>query len=103
VGVERSFFTPISLWRVLCEWGAVVTAPLMLPSSHDLSLHLQFRHCRQSTVVAFGQGFGHQRSKARGGLCRNILESVAVRVLAVCSAGPCSARPYSKDAVVTAP
>ena len=44
VGVERSFFTPISLWRVLCEWSAVVTAPLLLPSSHDLSLHLRFRH-----------------------------------------------------------
>ena len=56
MGVERSFFTPISFWRVLCEWSAVVTAPLMLPSSHDLSLHLEFRHCRQSTVVAFGQG-----------------------------------------------
>ena len=51
-GRARSFFTPISLWRVLCEWTAVVTAPLLLPSSHDLSLHMQFRHSRQSTVVA---------------------------------------------------
>ena len=32
LGVERSFFTPISLWRVLCEWRAVVTAHLLLPS-----------------------------------------------------------------------
>jgi hypothetical protein len=32
-GVKRSFFTPISLWRVLCEWGAVVTAHLLLPST----------------------------------------------------------------------
>ena len=34
MGVERSFFTPISLWRVLCECTAVVTAPLLLPSMY---------------------------------------------------------------------
>ena len=86
MGVERSFFTPISFWRVLCEWSAVVTAPLMLPSSHDLSLHLQFRHSRQSTAVALSQcGCAHM------GPCTYP------------SPEPHSARPYSKDAVVTAP
>ena len=48
MGEERSFFTPISLWRVLCEWSAVVTAPLMLPSSHGLSLH---GTCNSGTVA----------------------------------------------------
>ena len=50
VGVERPFLTPISLWRVLCEWKAVATAPLLLPSSPDLSLH---QHCcSESAKVA---------------------------------------------------
>ena len=29
-------FTPIGLWNVLCEWSAVVTAHLLLQSSHAL-------------------------------------------------------------------
>ena len=90
-GRARSFFAPISLWRVLCEWSAVVTAPLLLPSSHDLSLHMQFRHSRQSTVVACHHLFfvdesdrqkatfssSERSSKALIGQCLNILESVA--------------------------
>ena len=31
-GECHPFLTPISLWRVLCEWKAVVTAPLLMPS-----------------------------------------------------------------------
>ena len=38
------------VWRVLCEWKAVATAPLLLPSSPDLSLH---QHCcSESAKVA---------------------------------------------------
>ena len=36
VRVERRFLTPIGLWNVLCEWSAVVTAHLLLQSSHAL-------------------------------------------------------------------
>jgi hypothetical protein len=36
VRVERRFLIPIGLWNVLCEWSAVVTAHLLLQSSHAI-------------------------------------------------------------------